>query len=139
MAIYSYHLLRWGHYEVMGVGALLDRQEWLMIDWKRVNELRDEVGIEDFREVVQMFLEEVEGVMVRLISVPDITTFEEDMHFLKGSALNLGFARFFELCEAGEKAAKNGLVDAIYLDNILESYAASKSVFKERFGCMKAA
>lgn len=110
-----------------------------MIDWERVNELRDEVGIEDFREVVQMFLEEVEGVMVRLIAVPDTATFEEDMHFLKGSALNLGFAHFCNLCAGGEKAAKNGMADAICLDDILESYAASKSAFKERFGCMKAA
>ena len=30
-----------------------------MIDWQRVNELRDEVGAEDFEEVVDLFLEEV--------------------------------------------------------------------------------
>ena len=30
-----------------------------MIDWDRVSELRDEVGAEDFLEVVEMFLDEV--------------------------------------------------------------------------------
>ena len=34
-----------------------------MIDWSRVNELRDEVGAEDFEEVVELFLEEVEEVI----------------------------------------------------------------------------
>ena len=29
-----------------------------MIDWARVSELRDEVGAEDFDEVVELFLEE---------------------------------------------------------------------------------
>ena len=33
-----------------------------MIDWKRVRELRDEIGEEDFSEVVDLFLEEVEEV-----------------------------------------------------------------------------
>jgi len=110
-----------------------------MIDWNRVNELRDEVGIDDFREVIAMFLEEVEYTLVRMISVPDLSTLGEDMHFLKGSALNLGFAHFSTLCQAVENAAANGQAETICLDEIYESYAASKTVFKERFSCMKAA
>lgn len=111
----------------------------MMIEWDRVNELRDEVGVDDFREVVAMFLEEVEDTMVRMIAVPNLATLEEDMHFLKGSALNLGFSDFSKLCQAGETAAKGGQAETICLDEIFESYAASKSIFKERFGCMKAA
>lgn len=111
----------------------------MMIEWDRVNELRDEVGVDDFREVVAMFLEEVEDTMVRMIAVPNLATLEEDMHFLKGSALNLGFSDFSKLCQAGETAAKVGQAETICLDEIFESYAASKSIFKERFGCMKAA
>ena len=30
-----------------------------MIDWPRVKELKDEIGAEDFGEVVDLFLEEV--------------------------------------------------------------------------------
>jgi len=110
-----------------------------LISWERVNELRDEVGIEDFREVVAMFLEEVEDTMVRMIAMPDLSRLEEDMHFLKGSALNLGFLQFSDLCQAGEKAAAGGQADTVDLDEIFESYAASKSVFSKKFGCMKAA
>ena len=110
-----------------------------MINWDRVNELRDEVGLEDFREVLAMFLEEVEDTMVRMIAAPNVATLEADMHFLKGSALNLGFAEFGDLCQAGEKAAMRGQGDTICLDEIYESYAASKSVFKERFDCIKVA
>jgi len=110
-----------------------------LISWERVNELRDEVGIEDFREVVAMFLEEVEDTMVRMIAVPDLSRLEDDMHFLKGSALNLGFLEFGDLCQAGEKAASNGEAHTIDLDTIFEAYAASKSVFSKKFGCMKAA
>ncbi|PHQ99360.1 MAG: histidine kinase [Marinosulfonomonas sp.] len=110
-----------------------------MINWDRVNELRDEVGIEDFQEVIVMFLEEVENTMVRMIAIPNLATLEEDMHFLKGSALNLGFAHFADLCQVGEKAAGSGQAETIFLDDIFESYAASKTAFRERFGCMKAA
>lgn len=110
-----------------------------MINWDRVNELRDEVGVKDFREVLSMFLEEVEDTMVRMIAAPNTATLEEDMHFLKGSALNLGFAKFGDLCQAGERAAAAGQGDSVCLNEVYEAYAASKSVFKTRFGCIKAA
>ena len=32
-----------------------------MIDWTKVTELREEIGDEDFQEVVELFLEEVDG------------------------------------------------------------------------------
>ena len=37
-----------------------------MIHWPRVVELRDEVGPEDFDEVVDLFIEEVQEVIERL-------------------------------------------------------------------------
>ena len=110
-----------------------------VIDWDRVNELRDEVGAEDFQEVVEMFLEEVEEAMARMIAVADQTTLEDDMHFLKGSALSLGFKAFSALCQVGEKAAQNGQPETICLEDVFECYTASKAVFGERFDCIKAA
>ena len=64
-----------------------------MIDWPRVTELREEVGAEDFGEVVEIFLEEVEEVIGKLEG-GDRGQLEQDLHFLKGSALNLGFDEF---------------------------------------------
>ena len=110
-----------------------------MINRDRVNELSAAGGIEDLRVVIVMFLGEVEDIMVRMIAITNLATLEEYMQFLKGRALNLGFAHFGDLCQAGEKAAGNGLAETICLDDVFESYAASTTAFRERFGCMKAA
>ena len=37
-----------------------------MIDWTRVQQLKDEIGASDFEEIVVLFLEEVEEVVERL-------------------------------------------------------------------------
>jgi len=95
-----------------------------MINWERVNELRDEVGAEDFKEVVDLFLEEVEEVLERLRDKPDPSRFEEDLHFLKGSALNLGFTALGDLCQKGERQP-----EAVDFGSILKIYEASKAEF----------
>lgn len=100
-----------------------------MIDWARVEELKQEVGEDDFAELVELFLEEVEETITRLKQAPDPANLEEDMHFLKGSALNLGFEQFSTLCQAGESAAAAGGADTINLPEIFTSYAGSKAEF----------
>jgi len=107
-----------------------------MIDWNRVAELRDEVGAEDLDEVVEIFLEEVEEVIARLKATPDIARYEEDLHFLKGSALNLGFVAFSDLCQDGEKAAANGQAEEIEMADVFRVYAASKTEFLAKRGNM---
>ena len=44
-----------------------------MIDWACVSELRDEVGVEDFDEVVELFLEEVDEAIVALRDLTDLS------------------------------------------------------------------
>ncbi|MGR3292176.1 MAG: Hpt domain-containing protein [Paracoccaceae bacterium] len=100
-----------------------------MISWDRVNELRDEVGEEDFMEVVELFLEEVEEVMDRLRSDPDPATYETELHFLKGSALNLGFAALGDLCGTGEVIARGPEPGSINLQAVIQTYEISKSEF----------
>ena len=100
-----------------------------MIDWARVRELRDEVGAEDFEEVVEIFIEEVDEVIERMQSSPSESSLEADLHFLKGSSLNLGFASFSSLCKDGEKAASEGQNDCISLDTVFDSYTKSKVAF----------
>lgn len=100
-----------------------------MIDWERVADLRAEVGEDDFREVVELFLEEVEEVIDRLTTSPVAAKFEEDLHFLKGSALNLGFRHFSALCQVGEKLAANGQGDQVDIAAVLASYRDSKLTF----------
>ncbi len=100
-----------------------------MIDWERVADLRAEVGEDDFAEVVELFLEEVEEVIARLRVAPDIARYEEDLHFLKGSALNLGFQSFSGLCQIGEKQAAQGQAHLIEIGQVIEAYGQSKLVF----------
>lgn len=100
-----------------------------MIDWQRVNTLRDEIGADDFEEVVPMFLEEVEAVTDELRASPDISSLEAHMHFLKGSAVSLGFKAFSDMCGEGETKAAGGDAASIDLAAILECYEQSKKTF----------
>ncbi|MCG7623778.1 MULTISPECIES: Hpt domain-containing protein [unclassified Epibacterium] len=99
-----------------------------MIDWPRVRELKDEVGEDGFEEVIELFLEEVEGVIDKLKS-GDRSQLEQDLHFLKGSALNLGFRDFSNLCFEGERLAANGQDSTIDLPGVFSSYDLSKARF----------
>jgi len=100
-----------------------------VISWERVAELRDEVGEEEFKEVVELFLDEVETVLDRLRSRPVAETLESDLHFVKGSAMTLGFSGLSEICQTGERRA--AAADFAAHDNpaVLATYEASKAEF----------
>jgi hypothetical protein len=103
-----------------------------MISWDRVNELRREVGDEDFAEVVTIFLDEVETVLARMDSASDPDRFPEDLHFLKGSALNLGFRALGALCDgsgAGAQARRDS-----HIADIRRIYGLSKAEFLAQAG-----
>lgn len=100
-----------------------------MIDWQRVAELRDEIGTEDFDEVVDIFLEEVEETLERMHTTKSSDTTSEDMHFLKGSALNMGFQALSAVCEKGEALSEQHLAHTVDLTMIEECYQASKRMF----------
>ncbi len=101
----------------------------MQIDWKRVDELRSEVGADAFAEVVELFLEEVEEVIARLRSAPGAERLGDDLHFLKGSALNLGFVDVAALCQEGERRAAAGDAAAVDVAAVIESYETSRSAF----------
>ncbi|MGB7260495.1 MAG: Hpt domain-containing protein [Albidovulum sp.] len=100
-----------------------------MIDWTRIDELQSEIGADGLAEVVELFLDEVEGTVMRLKAQPDPATYEEDLHFLKGGAWNLGFADFGAICQDGERKAATGRAVEIDITQVLDSYFASKEVF----------
>ena len=76
---------------------------------------------------VELFLEEVEARLENL-GMPGMSL-EHDLHFLKGSALNLGFADFGALCAQGETAAAQGQSATINIEKIKSVYAASRALF----------
>ncbi len=101
-----------------------------MIHWPRVRQLRDEVGADEFDEVVEIFLDEVQEVIARVHSDTARQDLEQNLHFLKGSALSLGFEVFSKLCQDGERLAASGEAAKVDLPEILAAFAASKSVFQ---------
>lgn len=103
-----------------------------MIDWQRVETLLEDVGGEDFCEVVEIFLDESDAVIDRLAAAPDPARFEEDLHFLKGSALNLGFEEMAAICGAGERLASQGAADQVDIAAVLTCYRASVEAFQAR-------
>lgn len=74
------------------------------MDWKRLSELRAEVGDEALAEVVELFLEETDAAAARLDTAAPVDGLAEDMHFLKGAALNIGFDELAQMCDRAERA-----------------------------------
>ncbi|GGE09137.1 Hpt domain-containing protein [Gemmobacter megaterium] len=100
-----------------------------MINWERVTTLRDEVGADSFMEVVALFLDEVDEVVSRFRETPDPGNVERDMHFLKGSALNLGFEALGEMCQNGERMAAEGRAHEVDIPSIVIVYEESRETF----------
>ncbi|WP_299983647.1 Hpt domain-containing protein [uncultured Ruegeria sp.] len=101
-----------------------------MIQWSRVRQLRDEVGADEFDEVVEIFLEEVQEVLIKLRNDTVRSEIEQNLHFLKGSALSLGFDSFSKLCQDGERNAAAGETDSVDLPAIFAAYDESRSLFQ---------
>ena len=102
-----------------------------MIDWSQVAELREGVGEDGFEEVVEIFFTEVEERLLSLQADLPNKQLEELLHFLKGSALNLGLSEFAGLCREGEKAAACGDGASIDLMAIHEAFDRGKAAFEE--------
>jgi histidine phosphotransfer protein HptB len=100
-----------------------------MIDWDRVRELRSEIGVENFDEVVELFLEESDEAIARLSPSASAKSLAADLHFLKGAALNLGFAALSTLCQDGERRASGGATD-IDLAAVVTTYQACRAAFE---------
>lgn len=100
-----------------------------MIDWERVAALREEVGPEDFDEVVELFLQEVDEEIENLTAAYEENKLGEKLHFLKGSALSLGFQEFSGLCQTGEAQVSTDPTAQIDLDALNASYRSSRTAF----------
>lgn len=102
-----------------------------MIDWSRVSELQDEVGMDDFDEIVTLFLEEVDEATATLQANAAAQDLGEALHFLKGCSLNLGFSELANLCCAGEVQAKQGAGGSVDIAAICRTYRQSRDMFLE--------
>ena len=102
-----------------------------MIDWEQVQQLESDVGSEDFAEVVAMFIDEVDEAVEPFATdqqfAPDILS--ATMHFMKGSAYNLGFVAFADYCATSEQLAATGRASDVDLAKVVRLYNESKSAF----------
>lgn len=99
-----------------------------MIDWERVRELRGDVGDDDFRSILELFLDEIETVVFRLAgNSPQQNSV--DFHFLTGCARNLGFNAFARLCEELEALSKQNQISPDRIEGAMELYARTKRSF----------
>ncbi|GGE55558.1 Hpt domain-containing protein [Actibacterium pelagium] len=98
-----------------------------MIDWNRVDELREEVGEEAFEEVVALFLEEVDETVAGISAISDAAQVRDVLHFLKGSALNLGFQSLADYCRDGESKVDQG--KTVELTLVIDRYRDSRRAF----------
>ena len=100
-----------------------------MINWDRVEELQGEVGADAFGEVVEIFLEEAAELIQRLTSPDRAQCLADDLHFMKGSALSLGFSELATLCQKGEAQARNANADAVDIAEIVDNFEQSRLEF----------
>ena len=100
-----------------------------MIDWVRVADLRNEVGNDGFEEVVMLFMEETDEAVRRLEAGVPAELLGDMLHFLKGSALNLGFRAVSRLCHEGERLAAEGHAEQIDLNELVDNYKTARTEF----------
>ena len=98
-----------------------------MIDWRRVEELREEIGVDGFSEVADMFLDEAEQAVQALQSGLAEGDIAAQLHFLKGSALNLGLSELAAICQEGERKAAAGNGRMIDVSQVAAVYRDSRA------------
>lgn len=96
-----------------------------MIDQSRLDELRAEIGSEDLAEVIGMFCEEVEEALSKLGGTSAEDTVNH-LHFLKGSALNIGLTSVSDLCRSEELRLRQDPTAQPDIDAIKSAYAHTK-------------
>lgn len=100
-----------------------------MIDWTRINELKEELGEEDFAEVFTIFLDEVQDSVDSLTATPSGAELESILHSVKGNALTVGFSKLADLASVGEVLAGQG--KSVDLDEITNAHSQSKAIFAQ--------
>lgn len=96
-----------------------------MIDWKRVTAVRQEAGETEFRPIVELFLDEIEGAIMGIVP-GDPASLHEGLQFMKGCGLTVGLRSLCQLCDTWEVALEEGDGSRLRMDTLKDCYAASK-------------
>ncbi|TGD67406.1 Hpt domain-containing protein [Tabrizicola sp. WMC-M-20] len=102
-----------------------------MIDWQIANDLKQAIGADVFDEVIAVFFAEADDTLTRMMAATTAEDMQNELHFMKGSALNLGFSDMAQLCQRLELRAEAGDTD-LPLAQVQTVYAASREEFSLR-------
>ncbi|WP_157971011.1 Hpt domain-containing protein [Pseudogemmobacter bohemicus] len=97
-----------------------------LIDLARLQELMEEIGGEDLASITDLFLDETDTVISRIVNAGAGPQMAEDLHFLKGCALNLGLAALAGICHDAERCNACGRITPLNPVIFLAVYDASK-------------
>ncbi len=106
------------------MGAYGEMDDRMLVNRERLAALRGEIGEDGFEEVVELFLRESEEVVARLGAQGPGAMSEADLHFLKGSALTLGFDELAALCRQSEAG------EAVHPAELQEVWARSRAALQ---------
>jgi len=96
-----------------------------MLDRTRIATLKEEIGEDDFAEVLEMFIDEM-TMQIEAINTSDPAQLTADLHALKGSASNVGFSQFAALCAEAENGVRNGSMPHSLSSKLGDCFAASR-------------
>lgn len=89
-----------------------------MLDLDQLETLQAEVGADGFAEVADLLVCEIADGITALGTQPTGADLSAQFHYLKGSALNLGFRDFAGLCAQGEQGLP---VDTAALQQVFDA------------------
>ena len=90
------------------------------------------MGHKDFADVVALFFEEIDSSLPGSLDLTEPDEIRDLLHFIRGSALNLGFFELARLCEPDFFTMETGLsVEKIrpYFERLRRSYERAKAVY----------
>lgn len=97
-----------------------------MIDWTWIDNLRSEIGEDDFAEVTAVFLAELDGFIERLQAAQ--SDLADTLRSLNETAVTLGFSDMAGLCSAAIGQ------DDPDIAPLLDSYRESRNQFLWKLG-----
>lgn len=101
-----------------------------MIDWQHIKELEADLGADAFPDLVVVFLDEISEAVQAI--EPPATPSEAQMHFLKGTALTLGFTDLGNRASDAETTLRNDPNAKLDLDELQSAYQSELAEFKAR-------
>lgn len=110
-----------------------------MLDWTRISELQDDLGEDGFAEMSELFLQEIATILDQLIPESAVTTWESQLHMIKGCALNMGLGALAGYAAQLEQNAHQTLAWDAEIVRLRDLFADSRQEFLSHFDPMAAA